>query len=275
MITGKILGEKYIINGQPADTADFNPKMTAGVYYEVVRLIDGKFLFLDDHLERFRHSLSGSGLEHPGDEIIRDNLRLLQELNEFLAGNIRICIRKKKENGSDLLSYFIPYYYPDEYTYLSGVQMVTYSYVRSNPGIKKWDNRFRVSVYDHIRNSGVYEAVLVNERMEVTEGSRSNIFFIDPMERVITPPPKDVLPGITRKYVIGICQKEAIEVIERPVLLSDLGKLTSCFISGTSPKVLPVCQLDSFQFIADHRITKIIMERFESLLQENLTDLRS
>ena len=46
MTTGKVLGEKYIINGEPADTADFNPDMTAGVYYEVVRLIDGKFLFL-------------------------------------------------------------------------------------------------------------------------------------------------------------------------------------------------------------------------------------
>ena len=129
-------------------------------------------------------------------------------------------------------------------------------------------------MHDHIRSFGVYETVLVNDRKEITEGSRSNIFFIDPMDRVITPPLKDVLPGITRKYVIGICQSEAIEVIERPVVLNELNRFISCFISGTSPKVLPVWQLDSFQFRADHRVTKTIMARFESLLQNNLTDLR-
>ena len=84
MTTGKILGEKYIENGSVADVSDFTPDMTATIYYEVVRLIDGKFLFLKDHFERFKQSLSGSGLQHPDPEVIRENLRLLQKNNNFL-----------------------------------------------------------------------------------------------------------------------------------------------------------------------------------------------
>jgi len=240
----------------------------------VLRLIDGRFLFLKDHLDRFRNSLSGSGLDYPGDPVIRENLRLLQECNDFPVGNIRICLQKTGGTEPDILCYFVPYVYPGEYTYLTGVRMVSYSYERSNPGIKKWDNYFRVSVQDHIRKHGVYEAALMNNRGEITEGSRSNIFFIDPLNRLITPPLKDILPGITRKYVLQICMEEDIGVIERPVKRNELDELTSCFISGTSPKVLPVRKLDGFQFRVDHPLTKRIMARFESLLQNNLTDLR-
>jgi branched-chain amino acid aminotransferase len=272
MTTGKILGRKYMINGQPADLSAFSPDMSADLYYEVLRLIDGKFLFLNDHLERFRNSLSGSGFDYPGDPVIRENLRLLQEHNDFSVGNIRICLQKTGGAEPDLLCYFVPYVYPEASTYLSGIRMVSYSYERSNPGIKKWDNYFRMSVQDHIRTHGVYEAALVNNRNEITEGSRSNIFFIEPLDRLVTPPLKDILPGITRKYVLQICLEEGIEVIERTVRMSELDALTSCFISGTSPKVLPVRKLDGFRFRVDHPLTQRIMARFESLLQNNLTE---
>ena len=66
MISGKILGNTYVKNGVPADVSEFNPDMSADIYYEVVRLIGGKILFLQDHLERLEHSLAGSGIRFPG-----------------------------------------------------------------------------------------------------------------------------------------------------------------------------------------------------------------
>jgi branched-chain amino acid aminotransferase len=275
MTTGKILGEKYIINGQPADVAGFSPDMSADVYYEVVRLIDGKILFLTDHLKRLRSSISGSGMEYPGDSVIRENLQLLLEKNKLPLGNIRICLHWTGRRGPDLLCYFVPYFYPEECMYLSGVQLVSFPHERPNPGIKKWDNTFRERVQDHIRLHGVYEAVLLNQQGEITEGSRSNIFFIDPWDRLITPPSKDILPGITRKYVLQICREEGLEIIEKPVPMSELDSLTSCFISGTSPKVLPVWKLDGFQFRVDHPILKKLMAAFNQLVDKNLEDLFS
>jgi branched-chain amino acid aminotransferase len=270
MTTGKILGRTYAINGKPADAADFKPDLSADVYYEVVRLQSGKILFMDDHLERFNHTISESGLDYPGDHVVYENLRTLLLNNDLAVGNIRICLQKKEGETPELYCYFVPYIYPEKRMYLSGVQLVTYSHERPNPGIKKWDNSFRVSVQQHIRNHGVYEAILINGKGEITEGSRSNVFFIDPSDRLITPPLKEVLPGITRKYVLRICREQDVEVMERPVSKNELDKLVSCFISGTSPKILPVRQLDGYQFRVDHPLLKQIMERFDIILKENL-----
>ena len=270
MTTEQILGEKYILNGLPADVTSFQADMSAEIYYEVIRIIGGKFLFLKDHLERLGHSLKDSGLIFPGENSIRDSLKSLLKENHFADGNIRICLQKSKGPDPDLLCYFVPWIYPDECTYLSGVQLVSYAHERPNPGIKKWDDQFRTKVRKHIREHGVYEAVLVNRQGEITEGSRSNIFFIDASNTLITPSGEDVLPGITRKYVLQICREQQIEVEERLVAMKELDTLEACFISGTSPKVLPVWQIDNFQFRADHPMVRNIMQRFESIMIENL-----
>lgn len=273
MTTGKILGNTYTINGQAVDASEYRADPTADVYYEVIRLMEGRILFLDDHLERFRRSISVSDLDYPGDKVITENLRLLLNSNGLKGGNIRICLQRSPGQETGLLCYFVPYIYPEQCMYLSGVQVFSYPHVRPNPGIKKWDNSFRVSVQQFIRDHGIYEAILVNRQGEVTEGSRSNIFFIDTSGRLVSPPEKDVLPGITRKYVLQICGEMDIPVVENPVALSELGDMVSCFISGTSPKVLPVWQLDAYQFQVDHPVLKLIMERFETLLKDDLKQI--
>jgi len=273
MITGKVLGEKYIIDGIAADVLDFIPDMSADIYYEVVRLMDGKFLFLEDHLARLQHSLSVSWLKYPGTEVITESLKLLQLNNSNTVGNVRICIQRNTDNGISLLCYFIPYFYPEECMYKSGVQLVTYPHARPNPGIKKWDDHFRISVNEYIRDHGVYEAILLNNQKQITEGSRSNIFFVDNDNELITAPVHDVLSGITRRHVLNICSEEGIEVIQRPVQLYELSGIPTCLISGTSPKILPVWQLDGFQFNVDHPVLHLLMERFESLIKENLISL--
>ncbi len=273
MITGKVLGEKYIVDGKAADVSDFIPDMSADIYYEVVRLIDGKFLFLQDHLERLKQSLSDSGLEYPGNKIIKDSLRLLQFSNSFTVGNIRICLQKVHDSSASLLCYYIPFFYPEICMYKSGVQVVTYPHIRNNPGVKKWDDSFRKSVNNYIRDHGVYEAILQNKQKQLTEGSRSNIFFLDHNNQIITAPEENVLPGITRKYVLRICEDEGIEVYQRPIHRDELGGMTACFISGTSPKILPVWQLDGFQFRVDHPVLHLLMERFELLVKENLKSI--
>ncbi len=273
MITGKVLGESYIIDGISADVSEFTPDMSVDIYYEVVRLIDRKFLFLQDHLYRLQNSFSVSGFQFPGFGPIQESLRLLQETNSFKEGNIRICIQINTAKTPSLLCYYIPYFYPELCMYMSGVQLVSYPYIRPNPGIKKWDDNFRVSVNEYIRDHGVYEAVLQNNQKQITEGSRSNIFFINQQNQLITPPETDVLSGITRQYVLQICSNECIEIIEKHIYMSDLADLRGCFISGTSPKILPVWQLDSFQFKVDHPILRMLMEQFELLIKENLTSL--
>jgi len=273
MITGKILGETYVINGASADASGFVPDMSADTYYEVVRLMDGKVLFLSDHLERFRRSLSGSSIDYPGNRQVIKTLGLLVKENPFRVGNIRICMQHSAGKKPVLLGYFVPYFYPDANMYKEGVKLATYPHQRPNPGIKKWDDRFRNSVAAYILENKVYEAALVNSKQQITEGSRSNIFFINPDGHLITVPEKDVLPGITRKYVLEIAKRERVPLLEKSVDLEELKSLVSVFISGTSPKVLPVKQINDQCFDVDHPLLHLIMDQFEILVQKNLTSL--
>ena len=271
MISGKILGKTYVVNGISVDVSEFIPDMSADIYYEVVRLIDGKVLFLDEHLNRLLDSIFGTGLQFPGSRKIIESLSALISNNEFKIGNIRICLQAGKKNQSQLLCYFVPYVYPESSVYLSGVQLVTYPHIRPNPGIKKWDNQFRVSVNEYIRDHGVYEALLLNDQKQITEGSRSNLFFINQDQQLITPPEIDILPGITRKYVFRICRQKGLHVIERPIMLNELDQMESCFITGTSPKILPVCQVDGIQFKVDHPLLRMLMKELDSIINQNLT----
>lgn len=261
------------MNGISVDVSEFNPDISTDIYYEVVRLIDGKFLFLEDHLSRLRDSIAGTDFHFPGSGQITGSLRLLLLNNDFKIGNIRICLQKDKENQSLLLCYFVPYFYPESCVYLSGVQLVTYPHIRPNPGIKKWDNLFRVSVNQFIRDHGVYEALLLNDKKQITEGSRSNVFFFDQEQQLITPPERDVLPGITRKHLFKLCHQKGLSIVERPVHTSELNQMESCFITGTSPKILPVWQIDGYQFKVDHSILQMLMAEFDAVIKDNLIRL--
>lgn len=273
MITGKILGKKYVVNNKSTDATGFVPDMSADIYYEVVRLIDGKLLFLSDHLDRLQQSIRDSEIEYPGNSEIFKNLALLVNENVFTEGNIRISLQKSNGGETSLQCYFIPYLYPDPGMYTEGVSLSIYPHTRPNPGIKKWDDRFRNAVSRYILEQNVYEAALVNSEMHITEGSRSNLFFIDRQNRLVTAPEKTILPGITRKYVLEIARENGIAVIERNIPLDILDSLPSAFISGTSPKVLPVKKLDKYRFDVSHPLLKLLMNRFEQLIQENLTSM--
>ncbi len=271
MITGKILGKKYVINGISADASGSIPDMSADTYYEVVRLIDGKLLFLHDHLARLQQSITGSGIAYPGNKRIIENLGLLIHENSFKKGNIRICLQNSNGTTPILLCYFIPYFYPDPGMYKKGVKLCIYPHVRPNPGIKKWDDLFRNSVSSYILTQKVYEAALLNPQNQITEGSRSNLFFLDRTGTLITTPEKDILPGITRKYVLEIAADEGILIEERTISTDALDSLVSVFISGTSPKVLPVKQIDDFFFDVGHPLLRRLMEKFDQLLDQNLS----
>jgi len=273
MITGKILGKKYVTNGISADASGFVPDMSADIYYEVIRLIDGKLLFLPDHLDRLGQSITGSGIAFPGNKQIKENLGLLIRENSIKDGNIRISLQQSSESKALLQCYFIPYFYPDAHMYKSGVKLAVYPHIRSNPGIKKWDDQFRNAVSRYIQEHKVYEVILMNQQSQITEGSRSNVFFIDQDGSMLTTPGKSILPGITRKYVLKIAAKEGLLVKEKTISIDSLDRIVSVFISGTSPKVLPVKQINEVCFDVNHLLLRQLMDRFEQVIQSKLTSI--
>ena len=265
-----IRANTLIINGKTADASGYTPEPSADLYYEVIRVIGGKYLFLEDHLQRLETSCNSHIPAVPERHSIEAQLRLLVNATEINTGNVKLIIYNVS-GQTNMVSFFISHFYPADEDYQMGVCVKTFRFERPDPNIKRWNELFRIRVNQFIRDETIYEALLVNEQGILTEGSRSNLFFINGENSLLTAPLELVLPGITRKYVLQICDELGITVIEQAVSLVELNAMSGCFITGTSPKVLPVHQLNEIKYNAGHPLIQKIGATFNKLVHVSLS----
>ena len=77
-----------------------------------------------------------------------------------------------------------------------------------------------------------------------TEATHSNIMAVMG-ETVVTYPNSNlILPGITKKTVIRLCDELCIPLTERPIASSETELFDECFITGTGSEIMPVVKID-------------------------------
>lgn len=238
----KATGTYFYSGKNRLKTSDFSYESGPGHIYEVIRVLRGVPLFLEDHLERMHESLALVGKASvKSTEEVRNFITLLIKSNGAKDGNVKFVVGDSLPDG--ILLYMIPHSYPDEAMYLSGIATAILKLERTNPNAKIVNTSYKEIVAEFIRDKGVYEALLVNREGCITEGSRSNVFFVA-SDTLLTPPLKDVLGGITRKNIIDIAKAAGIKFRETDISLDLVSELQGAFISGTSPKVLPISRID-------------------------------
>jgi len=93
--------------------------------------------------------------------------------------------------------------------------------------------------------NGYDEAIMLDERGHVSEGSGENIFLVTDGQIITPPPSSNILVGITRETVITLAKEElGIDVIERDIDRTELYTGDECFMTGTAAHVTPVVELD-------------------------------
>ena len=238
--------------------------------YEVVRLIDGKLLFLEDHLKRLFSSVKMAGLQPLPQEPIRTNLQKLLAMNPAREGNIKIVLNEKNDGSRHFLVYFVKHRYPTESDYKNGVRVITYPFEREDPNKKIWRPEFRKKVAEALEKTSAYEALLTDKQGFIREASRANVFAIS-SSSLLTPPDAMILPGITRSYIMNISKDMGIPVIFQKLDLNNLKEYDSIFLSGTSTKVLPVSRINEMPIPTDSDLMKQISEQYNYVIQEYLT----
>lgn len=242
--------------------------------YEVIRVIEGVPLFLDKHLARLTNSAE---LVHKqlwlDMEEVKAKLFKLIKINGINEGNIKIVFNTgepKPEQERNYYAYFIESHYPAEEQYKNGVSAVFCFMERNNPKAKIINKELREETNRLLRESGAYEAILVDRNEYITEGSRSNIFMVKG-DKVITAPLRNVLPGITRDIVIEICISEGICFEERSVAYCSIEELDALFISGTSPKILPINKINDFILSSSTNIiVQNIMRHYNRIINNDI-----
>ena len=232
-------GKKFILNGRLLSSDQFDNSLVyeGDSIYEVIRMVKSSPVFFHDHMERLSSSLRIQKKEMLADvqELRRDIINLVKT-ERRKDYNLKIVFNYNQET-SNYLVYFIEPIYPSEEQYKQGVKGILFHAERKDPESKVINHKLRSSIYHKLILEGGYEALLVNEENQITEGSRSNIFFLND-GILVTAPDNAVLNGITRKYILQICTENNIRVEFKCVPVSSISDYEAVFMTGTSPMVL-------------------------------------
>jgi branched-chain amino acid aminotransferase len=115
-------------------------------------------------------------------------------------------------------------------------------------------------------NSGYQEAILLDERGFVCEGSAENIFVVREGQIVTPPHVASILDGINRKSVIQVAGDLGYSVVERDVARAELYMAEEVFLTGTGAELVPVRSIDDHDLGEPGEITRVIQDKFEDAL---------
>lgn len=221
--------------------------------------MNGRPIFLEAHLGRMKNSFKLISEKFPVTyEQISRGIKEVIKKEGKMNGNIKITY---SINEKELKVFFVEHSYPSDEMYRNGVDTILYFGERENPNAKIINDNFRAKVNDEIKAKNVYEAILIDRNGYITEGSKSNIFMVKD-GKVLTSPIKAVLPGVTRGEIIAIAEKMEIEVVEMEYKYLEIDKLDGMFISGTSPKILPIRKINDIVLNPNNDIIKKLMEEY-------------
>jgi len=241
--------------------------------YEVIRVIDSIPVFLEDHLERLFRSAQLSGVDNlPKQADIEEMiLNLITDKNQKI-GNIKLSfIISDSHNQIKNELDFIPHFYPAEDKYMSGVKVGLLQADRPNPQAKIQHTAIRNKANQLMSKENVFEVLLVDDKGNITEGSRSNIFFIKG-NHLFTTPDEKVLQGITRKKILQICNSHNITVNKEEISVNELIQFEAAFLTGSSPKVLPISAIGEVRFNPGIPLIKHVMDLYDKAIEEYLDD---
>lgn len=242
-------GKKFILNGKVESSDSFNGSVVydGNSVYEVLRVVNGSPVFFYDHLERLKTSTRLQKKKMLADvRTLKRDIINLAEQEKRREINLKIVFNYNQDIENYLVYYIEPTY-PTPEQYRKGVKGILFHAERKNPRSKVINHRLRSSIFHKLILEGAYEALLVNDQGRITEGSRTNIFFLKE-DALVTAPDALVLSGITRKHILEICHENNISVSLECVDAERITDFDAVFMTGTSPRILPFYRIGDNYF---------------------------
>lgn len=218
--------------------------------FDFFRTINGKFIFLNDHLDRFFYSAERMHLpiSYTKQEL-KEVLSELAERNKLPDSGIRVTL-----TGG---------YSTDGYSVASpnlvitqkglpisdkdtpvGIKLVSYGHQRQLPEVKTIDYLMAIWLKPYIIQHGA-DDVLYHASGIITECPRSNIFMVT-KDGTIATPATNILKGVNRKQLLELAPK-FYKVEERNISIEELLNAKEVFITSTTKQVLPVIEINGMK----------------------------
>jgi D-alanine transaminase len=241
--------------------------------YEVLRSYNGKVFALEEHLERLANSLAAieipvlsepvsspgaPGLERieaTGVDIGHVRSRVLIAFEKAAIANAKIYFHITRGSGtrdhlpdaSTKPNFFLTITEIMEDTKLKkeGISVSTYPDLRwKRCDIKSLNLLANVLAKRDADRKGCWEAIFVDERGVITEGSSSAFFGIVGGKLWTSPLKANILPSVTRKYVVKAARNIRLAVVEEPLTPEQAGSAEELFLGVTTKDIVPVVKFD-------------------------------
>nr|WP_295873660.1 branched-chain amino acid transaminase [uncultured Chitinophaga sp.] len=133
------------------------------------------------------------------------------------------------------------------------LRIMTSSFERPNPKAFQIESKSAglyvnsILASQEAKQKGYDEALLLDMNGNVAEGPGANIFF-EKDGKIFTPPPGNILPGITRATVIELCHELQIPLEEKLFTIAELKQADAAFFCGTAAEVVGLESIDGQAF---------------------------
>lgn len=255
--------------------------------FEGIRSYNCLIFKLNEHIERLyesahsimlKISLSKKDLQKAIIETLKRN-KLKDGYVRILVtrgvGNLGLDPRECKRSSVIIIADKIALYPHSEELLKKGLKLITVPTARNlpealNPSIKSLNYLNNIMAKIEASNSGVEEAVMLNNYGYVAECSGDNIFIV--RKGILKTPPiyHGALRGITRGVVIELGRKLGIEVQRTTLTRHELFNANECFLTGTAAEIIPVVEIDG-RIIGNGKpgkITKELISAFREITKK-------
>ncbi|MDP3468704.1 MAG: aminotransferase class IV [Daejeonella sp.] len=241
----------------PSDEANVNIADLAvqrgyGIF-DFFKTIDGKPVFLEDHLDRLFRSavLMRLELKQSRDEI-KVRIKRLIERNNLNDSGIKVILTGGfSSDGFNIAepnliisqqAFQIPRSMSEK-----GISILTHEYQRQFSDAKTLDYLQAIWLQPILKEKKADDVLYYSDGM-IRECPRANIFIVTKDQKVLTPE-SGMLKGVTRKQVLEI-SADAYETETRDISMEEFRNAKEVFITSTTKNILPVVQVDG-HVIAD------------------------
>ncbi len=235
--------------------------------FDFLVTVDGKPIFLADHISRFFASAESMHLQVPltQSELI-DIIGQLINKNQLLNSGIRITLTGGDSsdgysigNPNLIISQSVFNYQNQPFE--NGLKLITYQHQRQLPQIKTIDYLKAIYLQPTIKAAGADDVLYFLNGM-VTECPRANFFMVTEQGEVLTPK-EHILHGVTRKYILHL---KDYTIKEANINIDMLARAKEAFISSSTKNIRPVTSING-QLIGDGQPGSITRHLYKQLIQ--------
>lgn len=115
---------------------------------------------------------------------------------------------------------------------------------RLDPRIKSLNYMNSILARMEANYAGVEEAILLNDRGNVAEGTADNLFIVQDGQLLTPLVTEGALAGITRDSILELAVQLGIPAKQTVLTSYDLYTADECFLTGTGAKLIPVREID-------------------------------